>query len=284
MKKPLKITLICILIFVLLAGATLAFMYLLRPKGQRREEIDVTPNENAYISDNTKNIADCTPAESLFILANNLKKLNFYSSVISGEVDAGGIYKQNVGGEKYRSGESFLYVSRSTSFLKKTANQIFIENDTVLVREGDANTDVYEDAVAKYTIAEYLKEYGTDFRELSNYELNESTITSAELVSETDGIYTYRYGINVETAVDAYRVNMYKMGGLNELPTFSKSTLEVSMTEDFMPVSVKQIDEYTVNMFLPLNCRSTLVERFEKLNDGSVVIPEYEFFAEKLIG
>ena len=84
--------------------------------------------------------------------------------------------------------------------------------------------------------------------------------------------------------MDAYRVNMYKMGGLSELPTFYKSTLEVSMTENFMPVSVKQIDEYTVNMFLTLNCRSSITERFEKLNDDSVVIPEYEFFGEKLVG
>ncbi|MBO4594719.1 MAG: hypothetical protein J5697_03365 [Clostridia bacterium] len=284
MKKPLKITLISILIFVLLAGATLTLIYLLRPKGQRRDEIDVTPNENAYIDDNTKNIIDCSPTESLFILANNLKKTNYYSSTISGEVDAGGIYKQTIGGEKYRSGESFLYVSRSTSWLKKTANQIFIENGTVLVRNGDADTNVYEDTAAKYTLIEYLNEYGTDCRELTNYELNESTIKSAELVSESDGIYTYRYEINVETAVDAYRVNMYKMGGLSELPTFYKSTLEVSMTENFMPVSVKQIDEYTVNMFLTLNCRSSITERFEKLNDDSVVIPEYEFFGEKLGG
>lgn len=282
MKKPLKITLISIFIFLLLAGATLTVFYFCRPKGQSRDEIEIKPPDNTYIADNTKTIEDCSPTESLFILASNLKGLNSYYASISGEVDTGGIYTQNVSGEKYIAGENSLYVSRSTSALKKTANQIFIKNDSVLVRNGDPTTNVYEDTVQKYAFGDYLNEYGIDYRELSNYALNENTITKAELISDTDGIYTYRYEINVETGVNGYRVNMYKMGGLSKFPTFIKSTLEVSMTEDFMPVSVTHIDEYTVNMFLTFNCTSRLIETFEKTNDASIVIPEYDFFAAKL--
>ena len=75
---------------------------------------------------------------------------------------------------------------------------------------------------------------------------------------------------------------LFKMGKLSELPTFIKSTLEVVMTEDFMPISVTQIDKYTVNMFVSLTCKSTLSESFEKINDDSIVIPDYEFFYEKI--
>ena len=86
----------------------------------------------------------------------------------------------------------------------------------------------------------------------------------------------------MQTGVDAYRVNMYKMGGLTELPTFTKSTLTVSMTADFMPISVTQIDEYSINMILTLSCVSTLTETFERIDDVSVSIPELEFFKSKM--
>ena len=284
MKKPLKITLISVLIFLLLAGTTFSVLYFCRPKGQARSDIAVSSNNNTYIEGNTKNIAECSPAESLFILAFNLKKSNSYYAVISGEVNAGGIYKQAISGAKYKSGEDALYISRSTSFLKNTADQIFIRNDAVLVRKGDPKTNVFKDAVTEYSLNEYIDEYGLDFRELSNYELNENNITKAELVSAVDGLYTFRYEINVETGVKDYRVNMYKMGGLSELPTFSKSTLEVVMTENFMPKTITQIDEYKVNMVFTLSCKSTLVETFETINDDSVIIPEHEFFVSKLDG
>ena len=282
MKKPLKITLISVLAFVLLAVAGFSVYLAVRPKGQSRDEVDIKPSEQTYIDGNTKNIAECTPNECLFILASNLKKTTSYHTTIKGEVNAGGIYKQVISGEKFKNGGDSLYISSSKSALKSTADQIFIENDTVLVRHGNGNTGVYEDTAEKFTYGDYVKEYGTDFRELSNYELNEKNIVSGELLSAENGVYTFTYEINVQTGVDAYRVNMYKMGGLTELPTFTKSTLTVSMTADFMPISVTQIDEYSINMILTLSCVSTLTETFERIDDVSVNIPELEFFKSKM--
>ena len=281
MKKPLKITLISLLIFLLLVGAGLTIYYFCRPKGQTRGDIDIDPADNTYNNDTSKNIADCSPTESLFILAANLQNLDYYAT-LSGEVDAGGFYKQNVSGEKYKTGKDSLYVSRSTSLFKNTADQIFISGNAVLVRKGNPNTNVYEDTVTEYSLSAYLDEYGTDYRELSNYILKDATITSSEKVSSENGIYTYRYEIDITTGVDNYRVNMAKMGDLSEMPTFAKSTLEVAMTENFMPVTIMQIDEYSVNMLFTLKCKSTLVETFEKINDSTIVIPEYEFFKARL--
>ena len=184
-----------------------------------------------------------------------------------------------------KSGAGALYISRSKSLFKDTSNQFFIENGTVLVVDGKLDTETDNNKIEKYNFNAFIQQYGTDFRELSNYVLNESTITKAELVSAAGGKYTYRYEIDVNKGVDNYRVNMYKMGGLSELPTIKSSTLEVVMTEDFMPVSVKHVDEYTAyTELLAINCKSTLLETFEKIDDGSVVIPEYEFFRSKING
>lgn len=284
MKKPLKITLIVVLSLVIAVGAVLTIMYFARPKGQARSEVSITPANNTYIDNNTKDIADYSPTESLFVLAYNLKTLNSYHAVISGEVDAG-LTTQTVSGEKYKSGQDALYVSRSESWFKSTSNRFFIENNAVLVIDGELDVNSDKNKLTKYNYTAFIQQYGTDFRELSNYELNVNTITKAELISSDGGLYTYRYEIDVEKGVNNYRVNMYKMGGLSELPTFSKSTLEVVMTADFMPVSVKQEDEYKAYMgLLAVSCTSVLIETFERINDGALTIPELEFYKSNLNG
>lgn len=274
MNKALKITLIVITAAVVTAAAGFSAFYFLSPKGQSRDEIEVNPADNQYLDGEEKNIADCTPLESLFILAANLNKTNSYRAVVTGEVDAG-ITKQTVSGAKYKSGADALYISRSESLFVNTENKFFIENDSVLVVDMNKNT------TERFTLKEYLEEYGTDFREVSNYELNENTITSAELVSAADGVYVYRYEIDVETGVNAYRVNMYKVGGLNDLPTFKKSTLEVAITENFMPVYITQTDEYTARKVFSADCKAVLTERFEVI-DGETEIPELETLRSQL--
>ena len=284
MKKPLKITIIVVLSVVLIVGATLTILYFVRPKGQSRSEVVLTPANNTYIEGNTKNIADCSPTESLFILAYNLKNANSYYATISGKINAS-ITTQTVSGEKYKVGEDALYISRSESFFKSTSNRFFIENDAVLVVDGELDVSADNNKTEEYTFNAFIQQYGTDFRELSNYELNGQNITKAELLSSDGGVYTYRYEINVKTGVENYRVNMYKIGGLSELPTFQKSTLEVVMTEDFMPVSVKHIDEYEAYMgVLSVSCKATLTETFEKINDDFIVIPDCGFYKSKLGG
>ena len=152
----------------------------------------------------------------------------------------------------------------------------------MLLRNGNAKTNVYEDECIKYTYNDYIKEYGTDFREISDYDLNENTIAKAELLSANNGIYTFKYEIDIDKGVNGYRVNMRKMGDLNDYPTFIKSTLVVSMTENFMPVSVVQTDEYKVKMVLNVSCTSEITATYERINDSLVAIPEYDFYKTQL--
>ena len=283
MKKPLKVTIVITVSIITALSVVLLGFHFFRQKGQAREEIIVQPANNTVLEpDESVLIAQCSPTESLFYLAGNLKNFQSYYATITGEVSAGGIYKQKVAGEKYIVGEKSLYITTATSSLKKLAMQIYMENDAVLLRNGNVDTGVYENETESYTYLDYLQEYGTDYRNLSNYVLNENTILRATLVSAQDGLYTYEYEINLETGVNPYRVNMYKMGNLNSLPTMHKCVLTVVMTENFMPVSIRHYDEYSVDMFITLNCKSTLIETFPKINDDSITIPELEFFQENM--
>ena len=234
-----------------------------------------------YLDSSAQDIATCTPNESLFALVYNVQRLQSYCVSITGKVEAS-LTTQKIEGAKYKSGDSALYVSRSTSTFKNTANKIFVQGDTVLFRNGNAKTNVYEDECAKFGYDDYIKEYGTDFRAISNYDLNENTILKSELLSAENGIYTYRYEIDVNKGVNGYRVNMRKIGNLGDYPTFTKSTLTVSITENFMPVSIVQQDEYTVKMLFNVSCVSEITSTYERLNDLSVAIPEYDFYTSQL--
>ena len=282
MKKWVKIFLILFGTIIGILAITLVGFHIFGTKGQSRDDIDVKPADNTIIEDNTKNIDDCTPIESLFILVGKLKKMQSYSATLSGQVTTSMGYTQNVSGEKYIVNNKSLYITTSTSSLKNMAKQIYIENDTVLIRNGDAKKGTFEDTVTAYTLSDYLLEYGIDYRELSNYELNENTITNATFVSSQDGKYTYEYEINVETGTNGYRVNMYKMGNLDSLPTMKKCTLTVVMTNDFMPVTITHVDEYVISMFISVKCKSTLTETFNKINDEDITIPETAFFAQQM--
>ena len=115
MKKPFKIILTVVLSLALLAGATLTLMCFLRPKGQSRSDVVITPTNNTYISDNTKEISDCSPTESLFILAYNLKNLPSYYSTVSGEVDAS-LTTQKISGEKHSGNHAEIGCGRFVYF------------------------------------------------------------------------------------------------------------------------------------------------------------------------
>ena len=147
------------------------------------------------------------------------------------------------------------------------------------MREGDPVSGRYADEATRYALADYLREYGVDFRDLSNYLLNDQTILSAELLSVRDGIYTYAYEIDPTVGAAGYGANMQRMGGLSKPPVLSHCRLTVEMTADFLPVSVTHEDEYTIDFILQLNCSSVLTERFARVGDPAVSLPDADFFA-----
>lgn len=279
MKKGLVITLSIIGAIIILISTTLLVLYLTHDKGQKRSDIAITPTDNTIIDNNTKNIEDCTAKECLYICAGKLKNMTSYYATIEGRVETSLGIDQSVSGRKYKKGNQSLYVSKSASSFLSMAKQIYIEDDLVMVRDAeDVENDVYKDTVESFNMAGYLEEYGIDYRELSNYELNDESITSAEFVSCENGEYKYRYTIDI-TKVDAYRVNMAKMGDLPSLPTMVSCTFEVVMDSNFMPVTVSHFDEYVVDyVFFNVNCTASLTQTFVKINDGTIEIPEQEFF------
>ena len=275
MKTWIRI-LLEILISVLVAVWIVAtILQIVGFKGQKLEDLDRSQQgEEQRIIENPKSISDCNPNEVLYTLSGKIRKLN-YHAIVEGEVLAlGGIYKQTVSGEKFNTPTKGLYISKSISSFVKVAKKLLIENDTAKVWDAkNISKNTWNEEPTLYTYENYIKEYGTDFRELSNYTLNNQTILSSSFVSVDQGVYKYTYTLDTTLATIGYKVNMAKMGNLSSLPEFKSCTLTIYVNENFEPQKIVCEDNYKVAMLGGLDCSSTLILKFDSLNN-EITFPE----------
>lgn len=238
-------------------------------------------NENTIIYEPTNTIDNNDAKTNLYILAGTIKKYNCYSSEITGKVVSVG-YTQNVNNKKYKVGDDYLLKTSSTSLFRNVNEQAYFSNNNIVLANSlNINSATFKVA----SIEDYVNTYGVDFRELSNYVLNDETITSAELVSKVENKYTFKYKIDTTKATAGYRVNMVKFGGLNDLPILQSCEMEVIMTDDWQPISIKYLDKYTVNINIlgTISCTSTLTQTFNDINSNNLKIENEEIFKSKLI-
>ena len=280
MVKWLKIILSIFSVVLVVLITTTIVIHFAGFKGQKASEIDINSSgESTEIEGNTKLISDCTPKEALYVCNAKFKDLESYHASITGEVLAfGGIYKQTVSGDKYSNSNGSLYITKSTSVFVSVAKQFFIKDNQVQIRVSkNINNNTWNDETTKSSLSDFLNEYGVDFRELTNYILNNETIISSTLKTKEGLNYTYSFDLNPAKATIGYRVNMAKMGGLPSLPEFSSCKIEITMNENFEPISLTCFDEYKVEKFGGLGCTSTLTLTFDKLNK-EVEIPDLKIF------
>ncbi len=278
MAKWLKITIVLVAFLIAATSITFFCLQAFGFKGQRPEDIDRDQEgEEQIIDDDTKPIASCSPNESLFILSGKMDKLS-YHAIVSGEVVAlGGLYKQNVSGEKFYQNGRALYVSKSTSAFVNVGKKIYIEptNEVNVFDATDVKNDIWSNQATHFnTLKDYLQEFGVDFRNISNYLLNDETILESELVEVSNNNYKYKYKLDTEKATIGYRINMAKMGNLSTVPAFSSCTLTVVMNQNFEPISATFDDVYMVEYSIlgGLECTSKLTISFDQLNQ-EIVFP-----------
>ena len=263
---------------IVLIVATMAVLkiFVFGFKGQKVDEVDI----NAYgtsteIRGNTKGIDECEAKEAIYICNATIKDMPAYCTTISGSVTAlGGMYNQSVYGEKYVSGNAAVYISKSTSSLVSVGKKILIENkETVYIRDAESvKNDTWSTTLEEYEYDDYIADYGIDFRELTNYVVNDQTIISASLISTENSTYTYSIVLDEEKATLGYRVNMAKMGNLPSLPKFNSCRFEITINENFEPIEMTCYDNYKVEKLGGLTCTSTLRIVFNT-NEQMVELP-----------
>lgn len=234
--------------------------------------------ETTVIVNPTKTVTEYTAEENAYILAGKLKSLDSYRSDVQGKVVAmGGLYKQSIADVHIKNGNESYMEARSSSSLVTVEKQAFFAGDKVVMRDAEQGDFTVT------TLEEYRSKIGSEPTALSNYILNEETITSAELVSRSEGTYTYRYEIDPVKGTSRYAVKMMNFGGLKVAPEFESCAMELTFDENWNPVSLKAEDKYKISKaFLNnVSCTSTLTETFSEIGKGTE-IPDADSFRARL--
>ena len=287
MKTTSKVIVVSSIILVLSLGFLL--MQILGYKGESISAIDLSnKKKSTIITTPTKAIDKYSPNECLYVLNGKIKNSNFYKSEVTGTIEAKAMLvidiTQNVANQKIKANGVMFAECISTSSMVNVGKQTYYENDKVVLRDAsDAKNNKWNTKLAVYDFDNYIKEYGVDQRELTNYILNDDTIISSELVSSTNDEYVFKYKLDTIKATPFYKINMIKMGDLKSSPVFSSCEIIVTMKTNFEPISIECIDKYNVAQFgQKVQCSSHLKETFSAFNDATITIPNEELFKSEL--
>ncbi|MGN1227777.1 MAG: hypothetical protein ACI4TX_03945, partial [Christensenellales bacterium] len=246
---------------------------------------DITDtSENTLIINPTKTLTEYTANENIYIIAGKLQNYTAYHSTTSGQVSAlGGLYKQTIANEKYKNNAEFYIQTKSTSAFVKVGKQTYINANQIVMRDAtNVQSDIWSNTFTNLSTIEYKTKYGVDAKAMTNYKLNDETIINAQMTKQNDNTYILKCNIDTEKGTIGYKLNMMQMGGLNDLPQFISCTLEITINENWQPLTIKCTDTYKISMLGGLTCTSTLTETFDSINATNLTIPNKDLFASYL--
>ena len=187
--------------------------------------------------------------ENVMRIAWVLQHAEKYSVDGTGTVKASGT-TQNVKVYKDYNCGVMLEIDITTSSMVNSATQFCYVGNTAMMRDASGSKDswngrktAWKTSATKYSQSDYRSSYGLFGCELTNYLLNESTVTEWSAVTKnSDGTYTQTIKPNLSTSTTYYVKRMKTMGGLSGEPSFSKAEITLTFNKDWRILSMK-IDE-----------------------------------------
>ncbi|MCH5151610.1 MAG: hypothetical protein J1F65_03005 [Clostridiales bacterium] len=247
-----------------------------------------TTDPNTYL-DLTEDVditdTDTDVREFLFIAHKVLLQGKGFYGVSRGSTTAAGI-KQNVLNTRYVIGEfddKHVLKEMVTAGIVSNGYQLYLKGSNYIYRTGNVKA---LDNVAWATDAQPLTEesfyndFGHRNDKLTGYILNWDTVNSGELTSVDNGLYTFRYVLDVNESPAYLRREMITNGGLKSEPSFSKCEIYVTMDANFVIQSLRTDCEYKADLgFIKADCSEDITETFEPY-EGE--LPYTDFFKDYL--
>lgn len=224
-------------------------------------------------------------ARTFLFVAHKLLLLgNGFYGVAEGTSTAMGV-KQNVRNARYVTGEfgnKNVLKEMVTKGVVSKAYQLFMYENNYVYRQGmkvNSTRDVsWANTARALSKKAFYNDFGHRNDKLTGYILNWDTVTSGQLVEESNGVYTFRYVLDTETAPMYLRREMIFNGGLNGEPTFNKCVIYVAMDADFNVKSLRTDCEYRAQtMGINATCSEDITEIFTPYTGE---LPEKDFFEQ----
>lgn len=169
-------------------------------------------------------------------------------------------------------GKEYNYLHNdSKSDKAQTDHEAFFKGDKAVYKDNHKSPNDY----TKSSLTEYKEVFGIyPFdKSIEGYVINQETIKSVTKV-EGDNI-TYKITLDPEKATVNVVKQMKVFGDLDELPRFANIYLNVTVLDDFTPVSIYLDAWYTSKKFLSADCHQTYTVTFSEI-DQDITIPSID--------
>ena len=237
---------------------------------EKRERIDDSNSNESEQSITADKITDeeLHLFPSLFI--EKLSSYRTYKSVTSGETKAvvlGITIPQSIEATAIQSDYSYLINESHSSMVNTTLIAYFHENMAV-----------YKDNQSDYKTAslnEYLSIYGIYPFEYSieGYSVSHG-VTVTRLESETN--YKFRLAFDKELTTNNVKIQMKKIGGLDDYPSFKEDTvMDITVQNDFTPISLTLTSHYSAKKIIESDCRQNYTVTYSDYNQ-EIEIPNLD--------
>lgn len=224
--------------------------------------------------------SDRSAIENLYIAQGELQRKGGFVGSSHGWSTSAGI-KQEVFNNRVVS-DGNVFKEMVTIGIVKNAYQLFLYNGNYLYRKFDsiksADNIKWANSASKYAENDFLLKFGHRSDALTGYILNDDTIVSGVLEKEENGLFQYRYVLDIETAPARMLYEMKTNSNMSDYSTFVKAEIIVVMDSDWQVKTVTTDCKYKVPMFGGLDCVEDITETFSDLNGQE--LPEKDFFEQ----
>lgn len=224
--------------------------------------------------------SDRTAIENLYIAQGELQRKGGFVGTTKGTAVSAGL-TQNVYNKRTVIGGS-SFKEMITIGIVKNAYQLYMTDNNLLYRKFDkiksADNITWADTAARYSEEDFLDKFGHRSNKLTGYILNDETIISGALEKEENGLYTYRYVLDVKTAPARMLHEMKTNSNMSGYGTFVKAEIIVTMDSDWQVKTLSTDCKYKVPMFGGIDCAEDCTETFGDLTTDA--LPETGFFKQ----
>lgn len=219
-------------------------------KNTTNTTITHTTNQTTTFDEEYYKLSNYTVEEVLPVFIDRLSTLDNYKKETTGQTVAKSIitYTQNINSTYEQYGFDKHLISKSSSAIKNTYHEAFFLNDCINQKEKE------DDDLSSITYEEYINSYGFLPYEpyIEGFSVDNDSIISFYLIND----HTYYLEIDGEKCGSKIKTQMKKEGGLNDYPSFSKVSFEITITDDFLPIEIKYHAEYVISIAIlgSMNC------------------------------
>ena len=220
--------------------------------------------------------------ENLYIAAGELKRSGGFVGVSSGTTTSVGMAQHVSNKRTVVNGNVFKEMATTGVIGKVYRRNLYGNNNLYRKPSGkvkDANRINWSDTAQKFSNEDFIAKFGHRSDALTGYILNDETITDARVEKIENGLYSYRYVLDINTAPVRMLYEMKANSGMSDFSTFEKAEIVVTMDANWQVKSLRTDCKYKVPMLGGLDCVEDITETFSEIGyQGD--LPEKDFFEQ----